>query len=587
VLIGVAGVLSVSLDLGLYLGVWAVAALVSLVLAYRSELSTLPALVGAGEDDTGTGAGKVRRAGARFTARRTVPVVALVLLIGLGVLLLAPQAGPGTTISFPARLPSRETVPNPGGLSNPALGRDNPSGGGDEDGNRSKGRASFGYFGFAKSMDTSLRGRPDRTLVMRVRAGRPDFWRGQTFDTWDGRTWVQSDEDVDVVQGDQPIEIPGTLEERALGIRDRGGDFVHTVYVEKPGPNLIFAAYAPAEVYVADPALFQLSDGTLRTAVELEQGAIYTVVSRRPAVTEDILRFLDAPPLAGLPPSAVRRYTQLPADVPDRVERLAADVTATAPTTYDKVRALEAWMGENTQYTLDIPPLPAGADAVEHYLFEEKRGFCEQIASSLVVMLRSLGIPSRLAVGYTPGERNPFTGLYEVRADDAHAWAEVWFPGVGWQAFDPTAKVPFAGDPFSSRAGEGLFRFVAGRVPDLPANAAEVAGVLAAIAVITFGSWGFVRDRVERQRAAARRTWAEVVLARLEATGAKRGRARRPNETAREYATALRTSVLPDDRLSELGTIVEADAFSGGAVDEARRRRAEELLHELESSGRK
>jgi protein-glutamine gamma-glutamyltransferase len=268
------------------------------------------------------------------------------------------------------------------------------------------------------------------------------------------------------------------------------------------------------------------------------------------------------------------------------VKKLAADVTASAPTRYDKVRALEAWMGENTQYTLDIPPLPAGADAVDHYLFEDKKGFCEQIASSLVVMLRSLGYPARLAVGYTPGERNPFTGLYEVRADDAHAWTEVWFPDVGWQAFDPTAKVPFAGDPFSSRAGEGLFQFVSARLPNLPDNAAEGAGVLAALSVIAFGSWGFVKDRVERQRAAARRTWAEQVLVRLEETGTKRGRPRRPNETAREYANALRSSVLPDDRLREIGSIVEADAFSGG-VDEDRRRRADELLREVETAGRR
>ena len=61
-------------------------------------------------------------------------------------------------------------------------------------------------------------------------------------------------------------------------------------------------------------------------------------------------------------------------------------------------------------------------------------------------MLRELGIPARLAVGYTPGERNPFTGLYEVKASDAHAWAEVYFPGIGWQGFDPTAKVPLAGE---------------------------------------------------------------------------------------------------------------------------------------------
>ena len=68
-------------------------------------------------------------------------------------------------------------------------------------------------------------------------------------------------------------------------------------------------------------------------------------------------------------------------------------------------------------------------DAVDQFLFVDKEGFCEQIGTSLVVMLRSLGIPARLVVGYAAGERNPFTGLYEVRGKDAHAWAEVYFPG--------------------------------------------------------------------------------------------------------------------------------------------------------------
>ena len=96
--------------------------------------------------------------------------------------------------------------------------------------------------------------------------------------------------------------------------------------------------------------------------------------------------------------------------------------------------------------TLAAPePLPylsraiaTGADAVDQYLFVDHKGFCEQIGTALVVMLRELGVPARLAVGYTPGERNPFTGLYEVKASDAHAWPELYFEGYGWLRFEPT-----------------------------------------------------------------------------------------------------------------------------------------------------
>ena len=159
-------------------------------------------------------------------------------------------------------------------------------------------------------------------------------------------------------------------------------------------------------------------------------------------------------------------------------------MTRNAPTTYDKVLALEGWMGAHTKYTLDIPPLPPGQDAVDRFLFVDRRGFCEQIGTSLVVMLRSLGIPARLAVGYATGERNPFTGLYEVRAKDAHTWAEVYFPGVGWQAFDPTAHVPLAGDSTIAAAGSGAFAYLQSHI-DVPAWAPGALGALAlAIAAV-------------------------------------------------------------------------------------------------------
>ena len=96
-------------------------------------------------------------------------------------------------------------MPTPGGLSNPSLGRDDPG----RSGNDPTGPApkSFGYFGFADHLDTSVRGRPDDTLVMRVRSSAPDFWRGQTFDTWDGRSWTLSDARTAVVSNGSPLQL--------------------------------------------------------------------------------------------------------------------------------------------------------------------------------------------------------------------------------------------------------------------------------------------------------------------------------------------------------------------------------------------
>ncbi|MGI8793055.1 MAG: transglutaminaseTgpA domain-containing protein [Acidimicrobiales bacterium] len=571
VLIGVAGVLSRSTGLGINLAVWAVAALVSLALAYRSELRDLPAL---SVRDGAPSPPPIKASGIG-------PIVAaatLVLALGLLVMLVVPQAGPGRAVTFPASLRSRLAVPQAGGLSNSSLGQSDPGRPGEDQG----GRASFGYFGFSTELDTSIRGRPDNTLVMRVKASRPDFWRGQTFDSWDGRTWRQTDDKPEVNRSESPISLRGAPEDVAQQIRERGEPFVQTFYIERAGPNVIFAANVADQLYIADRAVFEMSDGTIRTGVELNEGAVYTVSSRRLRVDEPMLRSSDAVLLPDSPDwqSLRARYLQLPEPLPARVAALARDVTQGEPSTYDKVRALERWMAVNTTYTLDIPPLPRGADAVEQYLFEDRQGFCEQIASSLVVMLRSLGIPARLAVGYTPGERNPFTGLYEVRASDAHSWAEVLFPGVGWQAFDPTAEVPLAGDYVSDRAGSGLATWLGGRLPSRSTMiliATAIGGLLLA---------GLIGDRTRRvvvgrsERRA--RPWRVVAMDRLEELGAEAGRERRPTEAPARYARALRFSVLPDPRLEALGSAIEADGFGPRPLGDEERGKVDALLEELE-----
>ncbi|GAB4400338.1 MAG: hypothetical protein OHK0048_15380 [Rhodoferax sp.] len=91
-------------------------------------------------------------------------------------------------------------------------------------------------------------------------------------------------------------------------------------------------------------------------------------------------------------------------------------------------------------YTLE-PGVYGGPDTADTFWFDRKKGFCEHIASSFVVLLRALGVPARVVTGYQGGETNPIDGLWTVRQSDAHAWAEVWIAGQGWQRVDPTAAV--------------------------------------------------------------------------------------------------------------------------------------------------
>jgi transglutaminase-like putative cysteine protease len=543
----VAGVLSLSMNLAPFLLVWAVGAVAALVLAQRSLVGRLPAL---------TSSPRSRPRVLTGVAGAVVAVVLVVTVLGSGIFMLAPVAGTDRALTFPAQLPQSGSVPVAGGLSNPSLGADDPARA-VQPGRPSGGRASFGYFGFSDRLDTATRGRPDNTLVMRVRAEAPDFWRAQTFDTWNGRSWTVSRPAAVPRSGGQPIRLPRARDDGPPFATVPTDELVQTYYVERPGPNMIFAAATPTKLYFEDRTVFQLPDGSLRAGVELGADSVYTVVSERRLATAAALR---ASPTNAVPPELLDRYGRPPVTT-DRVRALAQEVTASAPTVYDKVLALEAWMGAHTKYTLDIPALPKGRDAVDQFLFVDRRGFCEQIGTSLVVMLRSLGVPARLVVGYTSGERNPFTGLYEVRAKDAHAWAEVYFPGVGWQAFDPTASVPLAGDSAIDGAGTGALAYLDAHV-SIPAWAPALLVVLAAIAgVVAIGMWVASRGRRPRRPDPS---WAATRLDRLERLGARRDRPRDPGETVPEYAAALgRADPFAASALTDVARRIDAAMFSG------------------------
>ena len=589
VLVGTAGTLAVSLTFALDLLGWLVAAAVALVLMHTSEIDALPRPASAHQPE----GAPTRISSGRSPARRggdvwaIAAVIVVVGVIGAAAFAVIPAAGSARAFTFPLSLPDvQRPSGDPGGLVNPSLGDADParvSGGDVSAGKAGVGsgpRSSYGYFGFANRMDTSVRGRPDDSLVMRVRASAPAFWRGQSFDKWDGRSWTSTlAKPTTVSTSHMPLTVGPN--EPSLGLSSER--FVQTYYIEKPGPNMIFAATVASELYFADPTVYRLPDGSLRAGVLLDKGAVYTVVSYPPSTSEATLgAYRAGSPTSGLPAADVARYTELPPSTTSRVRDLARQTTAAAPSTIEKVRALEAWLGANTQYSLDIPPLPAGKDAVDHFLFDEKVGFCEQIGSSLVVMVRALGIPARLAVGYVPGERNPFTGLYEVRASDAHSWAEVWFPQAGWLSFDPTAKVPFApGADRARSAGSGSLGFLGRRIPSLPSWARPAAGLLAGLGLAVSAAAGANRVRRRRQARAAR-TWAERWVEQLERAGGRRGRVRAVDESARTYVAALG---LEDDPawIAAVAT-VEREAFGPGA-DERARAAADALVTALRDRG--
>jgi hypothetical protein len=173
-------------------------------------------------------------------------------------------------------------------------------------------------------------------------------------------------------------------------------------------------------------------------------------------------------------------------------------------------------------------------------------------------MLRSLGIPAREAVGFVPGGYNPITDLYQVHADDAHAWVQVWFPGFGWQSFDPTAQVPAVPPSPGATALHDLASALH-RVPWIP-----VVAVAFAVAVV-----GAIA-RFRRSRPAG---WTHLVTHHVERAGKRAGRARLPSETLPEYARSLDALAGRGARTwTDLARAVQASAYGGRepAVEEQR-----------------
>ena len=132
------------------------------------------------------------------------------------------------------------------------------------------------------------------------------------------------------------------------------------------------------------------------------------------------------------------RYLQLPPDLPVRVNDLAASVTSGWATPYEKAKVVENYLRNNYPYNLRVDPPPFGVDGVDHFLFGLGEGYSEYFGSTMAVMLRTVGVPARLAVGYTTGDRVEGREIYAVTDSHSHAWVEVYFPRFGWIPFEPT-----------------------------------------------------------------------------------------------------------------------------------------------------
>jgi transglutaminase-like putative cysteine protease len=446
-LIAVGGALALSTSyLGLLL-VWAMLAGMWLWLSSRPLAGDLTAPIGYTRARDGS-------RGRLATGRSVVAAALAALVFAVATFSLLPRIPSTMVRALPFRMaPGAATAPAGDHVQNPAL----PPATGD---GSVVDFSSNGYPGFSDVMDLRARGSLSDEIVFRVRAPFASLWRAEAFDTYDGSTWTRSVSPLTPLASNDAggYDVEGTPGPSAVG-----GTLVQTFFIEQQQPNVLFAAAAPRTVYFPAGGLRSDRDGSIRSPIYLDEGLVYSVESTVPTATPEQLRSLGRVPRPS-DRSPLQRMLQLPTALPQRDRDLAGRITAGASSEYDAVMAVQTWLQTNTQYDLTVPREPDGVDAVDQFLFVTRRGFCEHIAAAMAVLLRADGIPTRIVTGYGPGQRNPFTGYYEVRSSDAHAWVEVYYPGYGWVPYDPTFGVPAAPDAWGSPVGADLVAWVADQV---------------------------------------------------------------------------------------------------------------------------
>ena len=279
-------------------------------------------------------------------------------------------------------------------------------------------------------------------------------WRGISLANFDGQRWWNPPEEhryrglnnvpLDLLPLDESSFYSGAAPLPRLPT------FSYRVVMEPLGLDLFFLAPVPMRLN-GDYRIIEIApDGSVFNAHAVqtplgmqETGNTQAIgVYTAEADTRDPEPFVRDSVSSNYPPRVSSLYLQLPR-VDPRVVNLARQITASAGSNYARARALESYLKTHFGYTLELPRVRA-PDPLAYFLFERKKGHCEYFASSMAVMLRTLGIPARVVNGFHGGEYNDLTGSWIIREKDAHSWVEAYFPEFGWVSFDPT---PAAGTP--------------------------------------------------------------------------------------------------------------------------------------------
>ena len=258
-------------------------------------------------------------------------------------------------------------------------------------------------------------------------------WRGGALSHFDGKRWsnpAPQEEQIPVVNGHAEFQGPEALPGgRRLG---------YHVELNAVSTNALFFAGIPEKLDLRQLFVYRNENGSYRLGRAPPQGFGYDVY----ALLEEPQGYAPlAEPAPPLTPDARARYLQTPMNLDPRVGQLARSIAGTAKNDYERARSLERHLRSDYGYSLEMPGHEV-TDPIAYFLFTRRKGYCEHFASAMTLMLRTVGIPARLATGFQSGIYNPISDLVVVRASDAHTWVEAWLPGFGWTTFDATPPDP-------------------------------------------------------------------------------------------------------------------------------------------------
>jgi transglutaminase-like putative cysteine protease len=296
------------------------------------------------------------------------------------------------------------------------------------------------------------------------------YWQAVAYDTYQNGGWLITSDTSQV------LHLP---DEGPVGPTDyllrENVDQLFVNYIPNSG-----TIYAAPEVMGSDRQIVlnrSLDDQgqaivhSVQSRFVLRQGDRYEVTSNYSIADAGSLRQASQ----SYPAWINERYLQVPEEITPETRALAEELTQGLNNPFDKAIAVRNYLRENISYNDQIAAPPDGVEPVHYILFEGQEAYCNYYASSMIVMLRSVGVPSRFVVGYTQGEWDDESSSYRVRSSNAHAWTEVYFPKFGWIPFEATASIPSGDRPETfDNPGDAFGDETAPNEPDNPGGDQEL-----------------------------------------------------------------------------------------------------------------